>query len=142
MDDHGLRAAIHSLLAAVKYAKDDEDSARFEACWTRDARIEITSNTRALPPVEGRPAIMAFYARVWESGGHGKGEKREVHVAEHPDIVALSHGRFRARHAVSFFIASAGEPRLRGFGTFDDEIEREDGAWRIAFRRATLVRNS
>ncbi|MCB2075675.1 MAG: nuclear transport factor 2 family protein [Rhodobiaceae bacterium] len=138
----GLRAAITDVLVAAKFAKDDEDAKRFAHCWARNARIEITSNGRKLAPVEGRAAIMAFYAKVWETGGHGKGAAREVHVAEPADIIALAPDRLRARHAEAFFFADADGPRIRGFGTFDDEVVWEDGAWRIVHRIATLTRNS
>ncbi|MDR7103673.1 nuclear transport factor 2 family protein [Croceicoccus sp. BE223] len=134
------RSAVLDLLAAVKYAKDDEDASRFEACWSPEARLEICSNGTSMEPVSGREAIMAFYARVWQSGGHGKADLREVHVAEHPDIVRLSDSRLLARHAASFFYAEGGEPKLRGFGQFHDEIVFEDGAPRIALRRSTLIR--
>ena len=134
------RAGVLDLLAAVKYAKDDHDETRFKLCWAKDARLDITSGDKAIPPVEGREAIMAFYRSVWEAGGHGKGAMRETHIAEYPDIQMQHHGRLRARHAVSFFFADHGEPRLRGFGTFDDVIVFEDGKWCIAHRRATLVR--
>jgi hypothetical protein len=135
-----VRGAVLDLLAAVKYAKDDEDAARFEACWAKDACLDITSSGNPIPPVKGREAIMAFYHNVWKSGGHGKEGSRETHVAEHPDMLLQSDGRIMARHAVSFFFAEAGEPRLRGFGTFEDKIILEDGAWRIAHRRSALVR--
>lgn len=134
------RLAVLDLLAAVKYAKDDEDAERFEACWAKDACLEITSNGNVIPPVEGRHAIMSFYRGMWQTGGHGKGESRETHVAEHPDMVMRRDGRILARHAASFFFSENGEPRLRGFGTFEDEIVFEDGAWRIARRRSALVR--
>lgn len=137
-----LRNAVLTLLAATKYAKDDEDERRFAACWSRVARLAITSNGKALPVVEGREAIIAFYRRVWADGGHGRDDTREVHVAEHPDIVLLDDGRLRARHATCFFHAQAGKPRLRGFGTFDDELVHESGAWRIIHRRAVITRGS
>lgn len=134
------RSAVLDLLAAVKYAKDDEDAPRFEACWSPEARLEICSNGKTVESVSGREAIMAFYERVWQSGGHGKADLREVHVAEHPDIVRLCDSRLLARHAVSFFYADGGEPKLRGFGQFQDEIVFEDGAARIALRRSALIR--
>jgi len=129
------------LLAAVKYAKDDENAPRFEACWTRGARLEITSNGTAMEPIEGRSAIMAFYRTVWETGGHGKADRREVHVAESPDITLKKDGTLVARHAVSFFHTVSGAPMLRGFGQFHDEMICEDGSLRIALRRSTLVRS-
>jgi len=135
------RAAVMDLLAAVKYAKDDEDVPRFEACWTRSARLEITSNGAAIEPIEGRDAIMAFYRSVWETGGHGKADRREVHVAEAPDIIRKHDGTLVVRHAVSFFHTVSGEPVLRGFGQFHDEMICEDGSLRIALRRSTLVRS-
>jgi len=140
--NHNLRAEITDLLVAVKFAKDDEDAKRFEACWAQDARIEITSNGNELPLVEGRDAIMTFYSRVWKTGGHGKGASREVHIAEPADIVTLTPDRLHVRHAESFFFADTSGPRLRGFGTFEDTVVREDGGWRIVHRRAALIRNS
>lgn len=132
--------AVQSLLAAVKYAKDDEDEGRFVACWTEDARLEITSNGDLKSPIAGREAILAFYRQVWAAGGHGKGATRETHVAEHPDVVLVDDHRMVARHAVSFFNAVDGEPRLVGFGTFRDEIVLNGDAWRIALRQSVLTR--
>ena len=134
------RSEALALLAAVKYAKDDEDEAAFAACWAAGARLEITSNGQSAPPLEGRDTIMAFYRRVWEDGGHGLGSERETHVAEHPRITMLADGMLLARHSSAFFNQRDGVPRLVGFGEFRDELIEEDGALRIALRQSRLVR--
>ena len=134
-------AAVLALLAAVKYAKDDEDEARFAACWSKDARLEIETNARAGLLVEGRDAIIDFYRQVWAADGHGRGNSRETHIAEHPDVTSIDDGRLLARHASSFFYAQDGEILIKGFGTFRDIIALEDGAWRIGERHAILVRS-
>lgn len=134
--------AVLALLSAVKYAKDDEDEARFAACWTKDARLEIESNGKSIALAKGRNAIMAFYRQVWANGGHGKGSSRETHIAEHPDVTPIDDGRLLARHAAAFFYAEDGNMLIKGFGTFRDTIVFEDGAWRIAERQAILARHS
>jgi hypothetical protein len=134
------RIAVLALFAAVKYAKDEEGEARFAACWTKDAGLEIESNGRSFALVEGREAIMAFYRQVWANGGHGKGSSRETHIAEHPDVTFIDDGRLLARHATSFFYAEDEEILIKRFGTFRDVIACADGAWRIVERQAILVR--
>ncbi|KCZ94259.1 nuclear transport factor 2 family protein [Hyphomonas johnsonii] len=136
------RVAALDLLAATKYAKDDEDETRFAACWTTDARLEITSNGTVMPTVEGRDEIIAFYRQVWASGGHGKHGSKERHVAEHPDILALDDGSLVARHTIAFFYADQCEPRLRGFGEFRDVIVNEGGSLRISHRTSILTRTT
>lgn len=134
------RSQALALLAAVKYAKDDEDEAAFAACWAAGARLEITSNGKSAPPLEGRDTIMTFYRRVWENGGHGLGSDRETHVAEHPHITVLADDMLLARHSSAFFNQRDGVPRLVGYGEFRDELIEEDGIWRIALRQSRLVR--
>ena len=134
------RSRVLALLASVKYAKDDENEPAFAACWAAAARLEITSNGRSAPPLDGRDSIMAFYRQVWSSGGHGLGSERETHVAEHPHITLLADGRLLARHSSAFFNLRDGVPRLVGYGEFRDELIEEDGALRIALRHSRLFR--
>lgn len=134
------RISVLALLAAVKYAKDDEDEAAFAACWATSARLEITSNGQSAQPLTGRDSIMSFYRRVWSSGGHGLGSERETHVAEHPHITVLADGMLLARHSSAFFNRRDGMPRLVGYGEFRDELIEEDGALRIVLRQSRLVR--
>ena len=133
---------VLALLAAVKYAKEDEDEVRFAACWAEHARLEIQSNGKPIASIQGRDAIIAFYQQVWEKGGHGKGSTRETHIAEHPDVALLDEGRLLARHTASFFYADDGAILIKGFGRFRDIIAFEDGAWRIIERQAFLERGN
>lgn len=138
----GEHAAVMNLLAAAKYLKDAEDGECFAEVWASDATLTIDSNGRQIGPIVGRAAIMAFYRESWRRGEHGTGGARETHVAEHPFITATSDSRLRAIHSAMFAAVAGEEPVLIGFATFTDDIEFEDGRWRIRARTSSIRRRA
>lgn len=134
------REAARQLLIDVKYLKEAEDEARFSLVWAEQAKLSVTSNGVTAPLLEGRVAIMEFYRRNWARGVHGRGDMREVHVAESPLVRQMDNDRLLALHSSVFVAFPGGMPRLIGFGEFRDELVHEQGCWRIDTRSSRLSR--
>jgi hypothetical protein len=133
--------AIYDLITKAKYVKEAEDREGFASVWTEDATLRTIANGKAITEgVNGRAAIMAFTCKNWAAHGHGRGDGREVHIAERPYLMSVAPNRVKAIYNVIFTAFHGDEPILIGFGEFEDEVVKQDGKWLIQHRRNVLRR--
>lgn len=84
--------------------------------------------------MEGRDAVVDFVSGAL-------GESVSVHQGHMPEIEITGPTTARGTWAMSDVVEWAGDMRpnsLRGFGHYDDEYVKENGAWRI--RQMTITR--
>ena len=130
MPDAGLHAAdiidIHQLLALYGHFLDDQEFERLREVFTPDAVVIFGGRDR--PPIEGIDAIVDFFSNAAGSSAH--------HVS---NIVVLADGdtvRVRSKLFVPYTRPEHDVHRWYG-GTYDDEVVRGDGGWRIRRRTVT-----
>jgi ketosteroid isomerase-like protein len=125
------RAAIRELLEAYADAVIRADAADWASTWSdEDAEWQIIGHP-SLSKVEGKSAIIdAWTARMQQLTW--------IMFSSSVGLISVNGNRATAR---SYTTESYGfDGRIhRAFGRYDDELVREQGAWRFRVRRLTTI---
>lgn len=85
-----------------------------------------------MDPVVGREALKAFWTGVME------GYPQVLHFVQ-PGLIEVSGDTATARFYVQENIKDSNGDAFRVVGVYNDELVREDGAWRFAVRRFNVM---
>ena len=126
------RLAILDLLARGLRALDGGDGEAAAACFSTDGLLDVPPHGR----FEGREAIAAFVRAHEAAAEHGSQHwTNNVILEGHEDGVRLSCYLL----GFDLGVGAGGGPAIAWLALVDGELRREDGAWRLAsFRRSLL----
>ena len=124
--------AVRTLVAQQKLATDDQDKSALRVCYARSVHQELVVNRCAPLVSDGIDDVMAVATLPWAAG------KKHVHHVGSLTVSELPDGRMRARCYCLYVSRTPGRHDVLGYGDYDDECVFEDGAWKIASRKATI----
>jgi 3-phenylpropionate/cinnamic acid dioxygenase small subunit len=119
-------AEITTLYNRYAHAFDGADGEAWSALFTREGRFLPPG----VPDVVGTEALREFVdSRAQDAPGMR-------HLIANVVVEPTGAGRADGRsYFLCFRLGGDGEFRLRNIGRYEDELAREDGAWKIASRR-------
>ena len=113
--------ALRALLSAYAVAVDDHEPSALRALFTSDARVSIPAWQ---VEEQGVDAVMAFYDRYW-----ARYQRPRRYFANEDTRIEGDEARtFMYWHVTQ----ESGANSVLGWGTYDWQFRRVDGAWRIA----------
>jgi hypothetical protein len=134
---------VQAQLARQKWAVDTRDAELLADLYTADCEQVVY---RGGP--EGRTEIARSRGRDQIIGGITVGWARSAATWYYGSMLhqigscvtePAADGRIRCRSYASFLaLDPAGSPVLKGYGTYDDLWELDDGEWRLAFRETVM----
>jgi uncharacterized protein (TIGR02246 family) len=123
--------AIRRLFQAYQRALDGKDFRAYAALFARDGVFVAGSATAT-----GPEAIFALVDSMPDSGLLTQEVGDDFHLVSNVDI-EVDGDRATATSTWSYIVRAADDtPRLEKLGHYEDELVREDGAWRFARRNA------
>jgi 3-phenylpropionate/cinnamic acid dioxygenase small subunit len=125
-----LHHAVADVLVRYATGIDRRDWALFRTCFTDDCDADYGDIGRW----HGVDEITEWMTRTHDPCGH------TLHRITNITVGVAAHGRVEARSYVDALVLGAdNRSGVRGAGFYDDELVDEDGRWRIARRRFTMV---
>jgi uncharacterized protein (TIGR02246 family) len=124
--------ACESIRDLVARYNANGDSGRFDemiALFAEDATLELEGET-----LHGRAAIRAFFERVAERTGPGRGAAFVRHFTSTHQIDVLSEREARGR----CYYAVLTDRGLDHWGRYVDEYRQLDGRWLLQRRKVTV----
>lgn len=115
---------IQQLLARYCYAHDSQDIEQLAACFSKDV---------TLLGIQGRDAVVGKYAE-----GYRQLTARRRHVLT--NFILLEDGEDEAvvQSYITLYLIKGEKLELHLIGVYRDQVVKEDGAWRIKTRDATM----
>ena len=118
------RNALHDLYARYSYAFDGADADAWADLFTQNGRFAPP----AIEEVVGTDALRGFVA---SRSADAPGMR---HLMSNVLVEATEGGARGKAYFLCLRLAADGLFRLRNFGRYEDEFERENGTWKIARR--------
>lgn len=124
------REAIRDLIARYNHAGDRGRMDALVDCFAGDAVLEVVPE----PPLHGSEAIRAFFEGVMREFAAAS---ERVLMRHHVSSTRITLESSDAGAASSYFLVMT-EIGLDHWGTYQDEVRREEGRWLFARRKVRV----
>jgi ketosteroid isomerase-like protein len=125
-------AGIVRTLHRYGHAIDAGDEATWVDLFTADGEFQVRGPNNGSYTIRGREALQAFAAR------HSRRpEAFHQHVVTQP-VIDVEGDRATCISRFFVIVMDGERPVLRTFGTYHDELVREDEQWRFKVRRPEI----
>jgi ketosteroid isomerase-like protein len=125
-------AGITRTLHRYGHAIDAGDEATWVDLFTADGEFQVRGRDSGSYTISGREELAAFAAR------HSRRpEAFHQHVVTQP-VIDVDGDRATCISRFFVIVMDGERPVVRTFGTYHDELVREDGQWRFKVRRPEI----
>jgi hypothetical protein len=130
-------------LGRQKWAIDTRDAEALTGLYTADSAQVIyqggPDGHKEIARSRGRDEIIGRITAGWQRTAATWYPGAMIHQIGSHVIEPTEDGRIRCRSYASFLaLDAAGAPALKGYGTYDDVWELDEGEWRLAYRETVM----